>query len=179
MSPESRNQVEADAVDNAEGEREQVKSPGSQPGVSACMLLHRGLRSTHVHKGCPGTWEISLPRRKPEPRSKAISQATRGREKSECRSRSDDAGEPARGTQPSKGRHRNTEPSERKMEETKSSPTVSTKLQRITETARQHPERAFTTLAHHIDIAWLREAYRRTRKDGATGIDGRRACRGA
>lgn len=62
------------------------------------------------------------------------------------------------------------------MEETKSSPTVSTKLQRIAETARQHPERAFTTLAHHIDIAWLREAYRRTRKDGATGIDGQTAA---
>ena len=28
-----------------------------------------------------------------------------------------------------------------------------------------------TTLAHHIDIDWLREAYRRTRKDGATGVD--------
>lgn len=32
-----------------------------------------------------------------------------------------------------------------------------------------------TTLAHHIDVAFLREAYRRTRKDGATGIDGRTA----
>lgn len=30
---------------------------------------------------------------------------------------------------------------------------------------------ALTTLAHHIEIDWLREAYRRTRKDGATGID--------
>jgi group II intron reverse transcriptase/maturase len=30
---------------------------------------------------------------------------------------------------------------------------------------------ALTTLAHHIDIDWLREAYRRTRKDGATGVD--------
>jgi group II intron reverse transcriptase/maturase len=28
-----------------------------------------------------------------------------------------------------------------------------------------------TTLAHHIDIDWLHEAYRRTRKDGATGVD--------
>ena len=27
----------------------------------------------------------------------------------------------------------------------------------------------FTTLAHHIDIDWLTEAYRRTRKDGAVG----------
>jgi len=32
-----------------------------------------------------------------------------------------------------------------------------------------------TTLAHHIDLAWLGEAYRRTRKDGAPGIDGQTA----
>lgn len=61
------------------------------------------------------------------------------------------------------------------MGETRSSPTVSTKLQRIAEAARRYPERAFTTLAHHIDIDWLREAHRRTRKDGATGIDGQTA----
>ena len=35
---------------------------------------------------------------------------------------------------------------------------------------------AFTTLAHHIDIDWLREAYRRTRKDGAPGVDGQTAA---
>ena len=34
---------------------------------------------------------------------------------------------------------------------------------------------AFTTLAHHIDIDWLYEAYRRTRKDGAVGVDGQTA----
>ncbi len=28
-----------------------------------------------------------------------------------------------------------------------------------------------TTLGHHIDLDWMREAYRRTRKDGATGVD--------
>ncbi len=33
----------------------------------------------------------------------------------------------------------------------------------------------FTTLNHHVDLHWLREAYRRTRKDGATGIDGQTA----
>jgi len=38
--------------------------------------------------------------------------------------------------------------------------------------AREHPMLVFTTLAHHVDIEWLREAYRRTRKDGAVGIDG-------
>jgi RNA-directed DNA polymerase len=30
----------------------------------------------------------------------------------------------------------------------------------------------FTSLAHHIDVEFLREAYRRTRKDGAVGVDG-------
>ncbi len=49
---------------------------------------------------------------------------------------------------------------------------VSTKQQRIAELARQSPEMVFTSLAYHMDIAWLREAYRRTRKDGASGVDG-------
>jgi RNA-directed DNA polymerase len=57
------------------------------------------------------------------------------------------------------------------MAETSSSTTVSTKLERIAKLAREMPQAALTTLAHHIDIDWLREAYRRTRKNGATGID--------
>jgi RNA-directed DNA polymerase len=57
------------------------------------------------------------------------------------------------------------------MAETSSSTTVSTKLERIAKLAREMPQAALTTLAHNIDIDWLREAYRRTRKDGATGID--------
>jgi hypothetical protein len=52
---------------------------------------------------------------------------------------------------------------------------VSTKLQRIAKLAKDSPEMVMTTLAHHIDVAFLREAYRRTRKDGAAGIDGRTA----
>ena len=52
---------------------------------------------------------------------------------------------------------------------------VSTKQQRIAELARRAPQMAFTTLAHHIDLEWLKEAYRRTRKDGAVGIDGQTA----
>src|SRR4051812_28240056 len=34
---------------------------------------------------------------------------------------------------------------------------------------------AFRSLAHLIDLDWLREAYRRTRKDGARGVDGQSA----
>ncbi len=61
------------------------------------------------------------------------------------------------------------------MPEAQDSVTISTKLERIAKLARQWPKIAFTSLAHHIDIDWLREAYRRTRKDGATGIDGQSA----
>jgi group II intron reverse transcriptase/maturase len=39
--------------------------------------------------------------------------------------------------------------------------------------AKGMPSAVLTTLAHHIDVEWLREAYRRTRKDGARGIDGK------
>ncbi len=34
---------------------------------------------------------------------------------------------------------------------------------------------SFTSLAYLMDLDWLREAYRRTRKDGAVGIDGQSA----
>ncbi len=62
------------------------------------------------------------------------------------------------------------------MTETPSSTSISTKLDRIATLAREAPDMALTTLAHHIDIDWLREAYARTRKDGATGVDGQTAA---
>ena len=49
---------------------------------------------------------------------------------------------------------------------------VSTKQQRIAQLARQSPEMGFTSLAYLIDIVWLTEAFKRTRKDGAVGVDG-------
>lgn len=52
---------------------------------------------------------------------------------------------------------------------------VSPKQQRIAELAKQSPKMGFTSLAHHIDLRWLHEAYRRTRHDGATGVDGQTA----
>ena len=61
------------------------------------------------------------------------------------------------------------------MAESSNSVDVSTKLERIATLARQMPDKALTPLAHHIDMVWLREAYRRTRKDGATGVDGQTA----
>lgn len=61
------------------------------------------------------------------------------------------------------------------MKETPGSPTISTKLERIAKLAKEAPALAFTTLAHYIDLEWLHEAYRRTRKDGAVGVDGQTA----
>jgi RNA-directed DNA polymerase len=52
---------------------------------------------------------------------------------------------------------------------------VFTKQQRIAELAKQSPQMGFTSLAHHIDLRWLYEAYLRTRKDGAVGVDGQTA----
>ncbi|MBI4581289.1 MAG: group II intron reverse transcriptase/maturase, partial [Planctomycetes bacterium] len=54
--------------------------------------------------------------------------------------------------------------------------TVSTKQRRIAMLARQSPQMGFTSLNHHIDLQWLREAYRQTRRDGATGADGQTAA---
>src|SRR5580658_895011 len=166
--------------------------------------LCRGRRAGHAHKGCPGTWEVSrfLPKEPargpgqaetPGPRgrarrdgsqdralrkygrAKATKQGRTRRETSECRSRSEEAGEPTRGTPRSKGRHRDTGPLEGKMAEPQSSVDVSTKLERVAKQAREAPDMAFRSLAHLIDIDWLREAYRRTRKDGARGVDGQSA----
>lgn len=53
--------------------------------------------------------------------------------------------------------------------------TVYTKQKRIAELAERHKDLAFTSLNHHIDMEWLETAYRRTRKDGAVGVDGQTA----
>ncbi len=55
------------------------------------------------------------------------------------------------------------------MGDTSRSQTVSTKLQQIAEQAVFYPEMVFTTLAHLIDVDFLREAFRLTRKDAAPG----------
>jgi RNA-directed DNA polymerase len=54
--------------------------------------------------------------------------------------------------------------------------TVSTGQQRIAELAKQAPQMGFTSLNHHIDLRWLYEAYLRTRRDGAPGVDGQTAA---
>jgi len=56
------------------------------------------------------------------------------------------------------------------MRETSSSPIVLQQRQ-LAQQAVRYPTMVFTTLAHLMDVAWLREAFRRTRKDAAPGID--------
>jgi RNA-directed DNA polymerase len=62
------------------------------------------------------------------------------------------------------------------MAGTSSPDSVSTRQARIATLAKQAPSMAFTTLAHHIDRRWLHEAFLRTRRDGATGVDGQTAA---
>jgi hypothetical protein len=47
-----------------------------------------------------------------------------------------------------------------------------TKRQRIAALARAKRGGTLSTLHHVIDLEWMKEAYRLTRKDGAPGIDG-------
>lgn len=49
---------------------------------------------------------------------------------------------------------------------------TSTKRQRIAEMAKQNPQMAFTSLNHLLDLDLLREAFYRTPKKKAPGIDG-------
>jgi hypothetical protein len=90
--------------------------------------------------------------------AKATKRGVTGGGESECRRTSREGGEPTRGTPRSKGRHRVTELLEGKRNETSSSEPISTKLERIAKLARDAPDMAFTTLAHPLDIDWLREA---------------------
>ena len=51
------------------------------------------------------------------------------------------------------------------------SPTVSMKLLRIVKQSENNPDMVFTTLAHHLDVDFLREAYLRLKKKAAAGVD--------
>ena len=48
---------------------------------------------------------------------------------------------------------------------------VSTRRQHIEQTARRHAGSPLTTLSHHLDMLWLREAYSKVRRDSAPGVD--------
>lgn len=49
---------------------------------------------------------------------------------------------------------------------------VSTRQQHIAETARKYAGSPLTTLSHHLDVLWMREAYGRVHRDSAPGVDG-------
>ena len=58
------------------------------------------------------------------------------------------------------------------MADTRESGNVYTKQQRIAELAGRTPRFRMVSLNQYLDQEWLEEAYKRTRKDGATGVDG-------
>ena len=83
-----------------------------------------------------------------------------------------EAGTPTPGD-PVEGRGgRVTEPREGKTTGSLALDKVSTKLARIAELAKEDSSRALRSLAHHVDVDFLKEAFQRTRKDGAKGVDG-------
>jgi len=76
--------------------------------------------------------------------------------------------DPTEGWEASRGENRWRETRERTLSFTN----LSTKRQRIAALARAKRGVALSTLHHVIDLEWMKEAYRLTRKDGAPGIDG-------
>jgi len=86
-----------------------------------------------------------------------------------------ESGEPARRDPEEERGHCIMESLKGKMASTSRQENISTRLQRVAEQSRKAPEMIWTTLSHHIDMDMLKEAYRRTRKDGAVGIDGQTA----
>lgn len=57
------------------------------------------------------------------------------------------------------------------MPDTEPESRLSTKLNRISEIARQNPTVKFTSLAHILDIECLKESYRELNAKAAAGID--------
>ena len=51
---------------------------------------------------------------------------------------------------------------EGKMTGTLGREVISTRQRKIAELAQREPKLTLTTLAHHVDEEWMREAYRRT-----------------
>ena len=97
-------------------------------------------------------------------------------EKSEPSHSTDEAGEASpKRPRGGKGKVGSSVLEEGKMAETLGSEHISTKRDKLAQLSKQMPNAVLTTLAHHVDLAWLREAYRLTRKDGAAGIDGENA----
>ena len=56
-------------------------------------------------------------------------------------------------------------------QETPSSLPIPLRLERIATQAREYPDMAFTTLAHHLDVAMLERAFQRLNPKSAPGVD--------
>lgn len=67
------------------------------------------------------------------------------------------------------GRHLRTEAGQRPG--TPSPVPVPRRLERIATQAQQDPDMAFTTLAHHLDVAMLERAFRSLNPQSAPGVD--------
>ena len=159
---------EADAVFRAEGNT-------ATPLRQAPRLL-RGPRAWHADMGSPGTWEICARPRVEVPRNEGNEVKRDARTEVGIAHGTDEAGEPKPWDSVEGRGDQFAEPEKRKMSETLRSGSVTTKLQRIAELAKMDPVRVFSSVAQAIDLEWMEEAYRRTRKDGATGVDGRTAA---
>jgi len=71
--------------------------------------------------------------------------------------------------------HRVKDPREGKMSGVPKPGRISTKQARIAELSSQILGEGLHSLSHYIDQEWLYEAYSRTRRDGAAGVDGQTA----
>ena len=136
----------------------------------------RGLRPEHVYIGSP--WDLrdasaSAEDFPPRYQKRGNKESETSDSESERLNSTSESGEPEpNGSQRREVGRREMGLEWRKMNDTSRSENISTRLLKITELARKAPNMVFTTLAHHIDLDFLREAYRRTRKDGAVGVDG-------
>jgi RNA-directed DNA polymerase len=61
------------------------------------------------------------------------------------------------------------------MADAQKSDSLSTKQQQIAQLAKRQPQLSFTSLNHYLNVTWLLEAFHRTRKDAAPGVDGQTA----
>lgn len=166
-----------DYVVGAEAACEMPKATSMR--VAECHGLKRidptGIVGTrHVTKGCPGTWEVSPLCREIGTIRQGRSEPVGRREVGALR-KSTDVGELAPGDPAEQRTAPRNRTLEGKMKEPPSSANISTKLERIAKQAKEIRGVGLKTLAHNIDLDWMREAHRRTRKDGATGVDGRSA----
>ena len=143
------------------------------PAVSADNMSGEGnhIKRTQARRGVPlpkgaNTWHGAVPH------TEGNEGTREDRPEVGAARSSDESGEPGRRDPMERRGCRITEPLKGKTMDAKESSNVYTKQQRIAELARIHPEVAFTSLAYHMDLDWMKEAFRRTRKDGAVGVDG-------